>query len=69
MTIPSARAVGAFGRVAGMRETRKARCGEGPAPCPGPTGLVFSLGVSAANRQPRRLPADVACRLGQLGSH
>ena len=44
MTIPSARAVGAFGRVAGMREARKARCGEGPAPCPGPQVLFFSRG-------------------------
>ena len=39
----STRAVGAFGRVAGMRETRKARCGERPPTPVVPLPLWWSL--------------------------
>ena len=68
-----------LGCVAGMWETRKARCGEGlptrvvtPTPesafC-GAHRSCFCSWVIAASKRPRRLPDDVAGRLRRLGSH
>ena len=58
--LPSIPAVGALGRVVGMRETRKASCGEGPPtpavpPSQEPASLAYVLSGSATSGWPRRL--------------